>query len=126
MHDRCGLAGNTMPTDIERMTEGDCWFLMKRLHKLTSWPCYAFYEMVDGAMSACTHGFVQRPDDFFLDVEGLWTFDAMWDAYETGDEKGIIDFPVAHFRWAEPVWEDSVIAAKRIAAELLDKYGWTE
>lgn len=111
---------------IERYTEGDCWVLMKRLHRVSGWPCAAFYcRDGDGEIEASVHGFVQCPNGKYLDVEGVWTAAEMTEKYsEYSDEfEGICCFPKSYFRWVTPEFgRYSYKLAVKVADDLLDKY----
>lgn len=114
--------------DVTWYTEGDCWLLMKRLHRLTGWPCYSFAVTEDDCVEATTHGFVQRPDFLFLDVEGLWCRQEMLERYWSfhQDPNDIQEFPLAAFRemiGSRAEFPGSLARAIPIADELLDKYG---
>lgn len=115
-----------MISDKVRFTEGDCWILMKKLHRLTGWPCFAFgmYDSEEDAVIPDIHGFVQRPDSLFLDVEGLSCRQEMHDKYQTHARYDIVTFDIKEFAWATPDFgKHSYRRARAVADALLDKYG---
>lgn len=57
-------------TDIERFTEGDCWLLAARIHRITGWPFYSFPYSFGGEWVPDAHAFVVMPNGQALDIEG--------------------------------------------------------
>lgn len=49
-------------TDVERFTEGDCWVLAGKIHKLVGWPI---------KVAELGHVVNELPDGRIVDVEGI-------------------------------------------------------
>lgn len=121
-------------TDIEWFTEGDCWYLMLELSRLSRWPMYAFYRpgMHVHTFDPCWHGFVMRPDGLLLDIHGPQSTGEMWKRWVEDDEEepeedrphGIMHFTRREFNWLDaPEFPGAPSRARLIAKYLLDIHG---
>lgn len=105
-------------SDLERFTEGDCWILAKRLHRVTGWPIHSFPDDSEPT----DHAFVVTPNGFCLDVQGVCSQAEMCKRYGFRPGKNR-EFPLSAFDWAS--WghcefgAHSVKRARIVAARLL-------
>lgn len=87
------LFGEAMVSDVQRFTEGDCWILAVEIHRLTGWQMQAFHWGLKEALPDW-HVWVQTPQGFCLDIEGLHTKEELMKKHGL---KNIIDCTLKDF-----------------------------
>lgn len=112
--------------DVERFTEGDCWLLAKRLHRITGWPLcsFKFWDVEAERTVPGDHGFVMVPDGRVLDIEGCVSkrkFAKKW-GFKPKDIQEFDAKDMTGWEYTPAFGRYSYERARVVSERLLDKY----
>jgi hypothetical protein len=114
----------TRLTDHARFTEGDCHILAYAIVAATGWD-FCTFEYEGGGGAPEYHAFVGMPDGRYLDINGVSTYDEMFQTWMLGSAYGIRvwkDGELEESEWAAEAmscWPSSNKRAAQVARKLL-------